>query len=193
MRTRSTRVRPSEVTARSELLLIGGRSGVGKSSVGYEVAHQLGQARIRHALIEGDCLDEAWPPPWEHHLAERNLAAMWANYTELGYRRLIYTNTASVRADVIGTLVEAMGDDPIVVGVLLTATDATARSRLGGREIGSALALQISRSNRAAVELEEMTPAEVHRVATDGRGVEDVARSILGLTGWLAATPEPAV
>lgn len=178
------------LVARSELLLIGGRSGVGKSSTGYELVHQLTQARIRHALIEGDTLDEAWPPPWEHHLAERNLAAMWANYTALGYSRLIYTNTASVRSDVIGTLVEAMGDDPIVVAVLLTADDATARSRLGGREIGSALDLQVARSNAAAVELESLAPAWVHRVCTDGRSVVEVAREVLGLTGWLSADPE---
>ena len=177
---------------RSEVLLIGGRSGAGKSSVGYEIVHQLTRARVRHALIEGDTLDEAWPPPWEHHLAERNLAAMWANYTELGYRRLIYTNTASVRADVVGTLAEAMGDDPLVVGVLLTATDATARARLGGREIGSALDLHVERSNRAAGELEELAPSWVHRVRTDGRGVPEVALEVLGLTGWLAAKPEPA-
>lgn len=175
---------------RSEVLLIGGRSGVGKSSTGYELVHQLTAARIRHALIEGDTLDEAWPPPWEHHLAERNLAAMWANYTELGYARLIYTNTASVRSDVISTLVEAMGDGPRVVGVLLTATDGTARSRLSGREIGSAFDLQVERSNRAAIKLEESAPAWVHRVPTDGRGVVEVAREILGLTGWLSAESE---
>jgi hypothetical protein len=180
------------VTPRSEVLLIGGRSGVGKSSCGYELVHQLRSARIRHALIEGDTLDEAWPPPWEHHLAERNLAAMWTNYTDLGYSRLIYTNTASVRSDVISTLVEAMGDDPLVVGVLLTASDTTALARLGGREIGSALELQVMRSNRAAAELEEQAPSWVQRVSTDGRGVVEVAGQVLGLTGWLSAAPEPA-
>ena len=37
----------------------------------------------------------AYPPPWEHGLAARNLASIWRNYRDLGYRRLIYTNTNS--------------------------------------------------------------------------------------------------
>jgi hypothetical protein len=72
--------------ARSEVLFLGGRSGVGKSSVGNEIHAQLSAARVQHCLIEGDSLDLAYPPPWNHRLAERNLAAMWGNYRELGYR-----------------------------------------------------------------------------------------------------------
>jgi hypothetical protein len=37
---------------------------------------------------------------------------MWANYTAVGYRRLIYINTASVLAEVTSHLTAAMGDDP---------------------------------------------------------------------------------
>src|SRR5262249_2894297 len=65
---------------RSEVLFIGGRAGVGKSSVGSEIHTQLSAARVWHAFIEGDNLDLAYPPPSEHHLAERNLAAVWSNY-----------------------------------------------------------------------------------------------------------------
>jgi hypothetical protein len=50
---------------------------------------QLSAAGVRHCLIEGDNLDLAYPPPHVHGLAEQNLAAMWANYTALGYRRMI--------------------------------------------------------------------------------------------------------
>ena len=85
------------VTSRSEALFLGGRSGVGKSSIGSEMHVQLSAAGIRHCLIEGDNLDMAYPPPWEHGLGARNLAAMWANYRALDYRRMIYTNTVSVR------------------------------------------------------------------------------------------------
>ena len=100
------------MTARSKALFLGGRSGSGKSSVGYEIQAQLSVARVQHCLIEGDNLDMAWPPQWEHGLAERNLAAMWANYRALGYRTMVYANTASVSGDVLSELTAAMGDSP---------------------------------------------------------------------------------
>ena len=100
------------MTQRSRALFIGGRAGVGKSSVGYEIHAQLSAARIQHCLIEGDNLDMAWPAPREHGLAEQNLAAMWASYRGLGYRRIIYTNTASVFEKVLSQLTTAMGDSP---------------------------------------------------------------------------------
>lgn len=78
----------------TELLLIGGRSGVGKTAVAAEIFNLLPAADVRHAWIEGDFLDLAHPTPWLQgfHLAEQNLAAVWRNYQAAGYQRLIYTN-----------------------------------------------------------------------------------------------------
>ncbi|MGA8528783.1 MAG: hypothetical protein WB622_03650 [Acidobacteriaceae bacterium] len=168
----------------SEVLFVGGRTGVGKSSVGNEIHIQLAASGIWHGFIEGDNLDMAYPPPWEHRLAERNLAAMWRNYRALGYRRMIYTNTVSVR--VVDELTAAMGGDPRVTAVLLTCSDATARQRLAEREIGSALQPHIDRGLVFARELEELAPSWVYRVATDDRSVADVSAEIIGLTGWAA-------
>jgi hypothetical protein len=175
-----------DLGTRSEVLFLGGRSGVGKSSVGYEIHEQLSAAGAKHCLIEGDNLDMAWPPPWEHGLAERNLAAIWANYRALAYRRLVYTNTVSVR--VAEELTAAMGDDPLVHAVLLTADDATARERLAKREIGTALDRHIERSDLMARELERTSPGWVHRVPTDGRPVADIAAQIIAVTGWTSGT-----
>ena len=74
----------------TELLLLSGRSGVGKSTVAGELYHLLAQAEVKHALVEGDNLDLAYPVPWEYGLARKNLRAMWQNFRDLGYRRLIY-------------------------------------------------------------------------------------------------------
>ena len=166
----------------SEVLFIGGRAGVGKSSVAAELHEHLYAARVKHAVIEGDNLDLAYPPPWEHGLAEKNLSAMWQNYRALGYRRLIYTNTVSVLET--ESLAAAMGDDPLVRAVLLSASDATAAGRLGEREIGSWLELNLTRSRARAAELEEKTPAWVWRIDTDGKDIPTVAGEILGRLGW---------
>lgn len=174
------------VITQSEALFIGGRTGVGKSIVGAEIHIQLTAARIWHAFIEGDNLDMAYPPPWEHQLAERNLAAIWANYRALGYGRMIYTNTVSVHASVVQELTAAMGDRPRVTAVLLTCSDMTAERRLRQREIGSALHPHIKRGLAIARQLDEEAPHWAYRVDTDDRTIADVAAEIIDLTGWTA-------
>lgn len=108
----------------------------------------------------------AYPPPWEHKLAERNLGAMWGNYRALGYRRMIYTNTVCALPDVIEQLTDAMGDDPKIVAILLTCTDSTARKRLCQCETGSTLDQHRESSVKMADLLQSNAPGWVHRVPT---------------------------
>ncbi|WP_108250293.1 ATPase [Planctomonas deserti] len=168
---------------RSEAILIGGRSGVGKSTAAFRLHGILSDRDVPHAVIEGDALDLAHPAPWEHGLAERNLAALWGNYRALGYHRLIYTNTVSVlQADVLAA---AMGDDPRVTAVLLRASDDTAAGRLAGREEGEELERHVGRSRTAARRLDEQAGASVHRIDTDGRTPTEIAVAILRISGWV--------
>ena len=171
---------------------MGGPAGVGKTSIAAELHHQLSMQRVQHALIEGDTLDQAWPAPWQRGmaLAEANLAAMWRRYNEAGYWRLVYTNTASVREDVVASLVNALEGQPIVHGVLLTGTEQTLRARLQQRERGSALEATIARSLRAVTELEEAAPAWVHRIPTDGRTTTDIAAELARLLRWETQPPD---
>ena len=176
-----------QATVPSEALLIAGRSGVGKTTVGAEISAQLQAAGVAHCLIEGDTLDQAFPaPPGDPartKLTEANLAALWRNYATRGYRRLIYTNTVSVlEPDLI---VRAMGGAPRIIAVLLTARDDTARRRLGAREIGSQLDVHVRRSAAMAVRLETTASPEVVRMPTDGRPVRDIAREVIEATNWL--------
>ncbi|MBT0994030.1 ATPase [Cellulomonas sp. DKR-3] len=177
-------------TDRSHLVLIGGRSGVGKTSTLHALHALLTEADVRHAVIEGDYLDLAHPAPHEHRLTERNLRAVWAGYRELGYRRLVYTNTVSPRyAD---DLAAAMGDEPRVTAVLLTADDEAAHHRLAQRETGDELARHVERSDRAAVELERGCPPSVHRLDTTTADPSAVARQIAVLAGWVPPATHPA-
>ncbi len=170
------------------MLLIGGRSGVGKSSVGYEVSARLRQASVAHALIEGDVLDHIHPAPPDDpdrsKITQRNLAALWANYTELGCRRLVYTNTAAVLGSEQWLFDGALGAGCRFFHVLLTATDTTAAERLAGRELGSELEQQLRRSAHMARRLDEHAAPGTVRVATDGRSVSEVARAVVAVTGW---------
>ncbi|GAA5073947.1 ATPase [Nocardia iowensis] len=172
--------------SQTEALFLGGRSGVGKSRVGLAMHTLLADSGVRHALIEGDYLDMAYPPTWEHGLAEQNLAAMWTNYRALGYRRLIYTNTASVFPEVIGELSAAMGDTPSVTAVLLTCDDRTAGARLAQRENGIELQRHIERSLAMSRELADAVPEWVHVVDTTDRGPAEIAAELIALTGWQA-------
>lgn len=170
----------------TQVLLLGGRSGVGKSTVGWEVSARLQQLEVAHCLIEGDFLDQAFPAPPDDRsrsrMTEANLAALWRNYAALGYRRLVYTNTVSIlEPDLIR---RAVGGDPQITGVLLTAADATAQRRLRSREIGSQLDAHVSRSAAMARYLDQAAPPWVVRVATDNRHVTDIADEVIKAVGW---------
>lgn len=170
-----------------DVVLIGGRSGVGKSSVGWEVAAQLAAADVGHALIEGDFLDAVHPAPagdpHRSRLTCRNLAALWANYADLGCRRLVYTNTASVLPSEEWLFTEAI-DRPRIVRILLTATDTTAEERLTKRETGSELERHLRRSAFMSRHLDELVPPDTHRVPTDGRTVGDIAAEVIRRAAW---------
>lgn len=167
---------------RSRLLLIGGRSGVGKTTVAFALHDLLADQGVQHAVLEGDALDLAHPAPWKLRMAERNLRAVWANYRAEGYRRLVYTNTVSVLE--AEQLTAAMGDDPVVTAVLLQASDDNVEERLMQREHGDSLKSHLDRSRRASMMLESEAPASVYRISTDDRTPVDVASEVRGLLEW---------
>ena len=171
---------------RSHLLLIGGRSGVGRSTAGVALHERLAAAGVRHALIEGDFLDLAHPAPHlafpQARLAERNLRAMWSNYRELGYRRLILTNTMSVL--LAAELAAAMSDEPVVTAVLLRATDSVTGARLAERAHRRAAATDLAHSASTARRLDAQVPDDVHRIDTDRLLPAQVADRLAALIGW---------
>lgn len=170
----------------SELLLLGGRSGVGKSAVSEEVSSQLKRADVSHCLMDGDWIDRCFPqaPPT---LFDRNFQALWRNYKSFGCTRLIYSNWASINH--AERIVDLMGNGqrPEIVGVLLLCTDDTARHRLSTRGHGGGLEWHLA--NLAATntdpDMSRDTPDWAHRVVTDERSVEDIAAEIVALTNWV--------
>ncbi|MEU6986280.1 AAA family ATPase [Streptomyces sp. NPDC046324] len=177
----------------AEVLLIGGRAGVGKTTVAWEVSAQLRAAAVPHAIIEGDFMGQVHPAPegdpHREEITESNLSAVWANFAQRGYRRLVYTNTVSVLPEATGMFERAMGAGVRIVRVLLTASDDTVHGRLVGRERGSELEQELAGSRRKARLLDQRAPAEAVRVATDERSVVDIARDVVAATGWTGPRP----
>jgi ABC-type glutathione transport system ATPase component len=173
----------------SEVLFIGGGSGVGKTTVGLEIHSLLRNAGIAHGVIDGDLLDLAYPTPWGHNLAERNLTALWSNYHSLGYRRLIYINTASVLPKEMRKLAEAMGDAPRISAVLLTCSDASVRERLGRRETGTGLQRHLEASSKMAALLQDKVEGSVRQISTDSREAREVAADVVAVTDWCPDVP----
>ncbi|MEU9338331.1 hypothetical protein AB0D49_35135 [Streptomyces sp. NPDC048290] len=176
----------------AQVLLIGGRAGVGKTTVGWEVSALLRTAGVAHAVIDGDFMGMVHPAPeGDPHrsaVTERNLTAVWATYAGLGHRRLIYTNTVSVLGESAGMFHRAMGPDVRIVRVLLTATDETTALRLSGRELGSELAGELAGSARKARLLDREAPADTVRITTDGQPVPALAREVVLATGWVTGS-----
>lgn len=186
-----------------QLLLIGGRSGAGKTSVAYEVSLQLQAIGVAHCHIEGDNLDAAYPKapddPDGSALTATNLTGLWRGYRAIGHHRLIYVNTASVLeptmlrqavADVDATdgsavdLTAVDGSEVEVVAVELTARDDTVAARLTAREVGSALQTHLRRSRHMARLIAERASRTTVRIATDGKLVAAVAAEVVAASGW---------
>ncbi|KDQ67342.1 hypothetical protein AB0K62_14345 [Streptomyces halstedii] len=183
-------VDPAPAPGPTEVLLIGGRAGVGKTTVGWEISDRLREAAVAHAILEGDYLGQVHPaPPGDPHrsaVTEANLTAVWGTYAALGHRRLVYTNTVSVLPDSAPMFERALGPGVRIIRVLLTATDTTTLTRLTAREIGSALDRELAGSARKSRLLDAHSPPDTVRVATDDRTVGDIAAEVLAVTGWMA-------
>lgn len=74
----------------TQVLLIGGRSGVGKPPVAYAISAQLHELGVAHCHVEGDNPDAAYPKPADDPSGtgptEANPATLWRNYAARGYR-----------------------------------------------------------------------------------------------------------
>lgn len=174
---------------RVEALLIGGRAGAGKTTVGWEVSAQLAAAGVAHAYIEGDMIGQVHPAPAGDpdrvHVTERNLAAIWGNYARLGCRRLVYTRTVSVLPEYGAMVQRALTEEARLIRVLLTASDATAVDRLTRREQGSRLEAELQTTAQKAPMLEARAPSGTIRVGTDDRSVIEIAKEVVAASGWL--------
>jgi Mrp family chromosome partitioning ATPase len=171
----------------SEVLLITGAAGVGKSSVSWEVSEELKRRGLAHAVIDTDELDRVWP--LELHDTRRrrlniaNLTAWWEQYRELGISRLVLVGVFVKLTDAIDWIGVAIPDADIRA-VRLVASPRELGRRVEQREVGSAQDEQVERALQQANEIESLATTDEVVFDTDGVTVASLAVWLCDLMAW---------
>jgi hypothetical protein len=169
----------------TEVVLISGAAGVGKSSTAFEMSNQLQAAGVSHALIDTDELDRIFPVPDDlYRLTERNLVAVWESFREYGATRLIAVGVFVHEPSELAWLRRSIPDARFTL-VRLTASYATLAERIGRREIGSDHDGQLARTRRQLRRLDRERRPDVTVIETDGTSIVNTAARIIHLAGWL--------
>jgi adenylylsulfate kinase-like enzyme len=183
------------------VLWLCGATGVGKSTVGFQVYGRVVGAGLTAAYVDLDQIGFCRPvpagDPGSHRMKARNLAAVWRTYRAAGAQRLVVTGSAPEKA-VVATYAAALPSAAITLARLQAGRDQlTRRIMLRGRggswpQPGDPLA------GRSAAELRRITGAAAAdaealerggvgtlRVDTDGRTVRAAADLIIAAAPWL--------
>jgi gluconate kinase len=182
--------RAGRAGATSEVVLICGPAGVGKSSAAIEVSERLEREGVAHALIDTDELDRIFPVPQDlARVTERNLAFMWRGFHERGIRRLILVGVVLDRASELSWIRRAVPDARLTI-IRLVASEATLVDRIRRREIGSGFEAQLQRTRKQLLALEQDPATEASILATDGATIGGIAERIIDRSGWLRQPDE---
>jgi hypothetical protein len=192
-------------------LWICGPSGVGKSTVGWELFTLVRAAGVTAAYLDTDqigfCRPEPRDDPDHYTLRSRNVAALWPNFLAAGARAVIVSGILETPDGV--RLFTAAVPGAAVTIVRLRATPATLRERIflrgrgGGPPIpgeqewhGATAARLLAAWEDSVATTEALERKRIGDtcVDTDGRSVREVARAILAQApGWASLlTPTTA-
>ncbi len=182
------------------VLLICGPTGVGKSSIGFELYLRYLRAGRTAGYIDLDQIGFLQPDaandPGHHLLKARNLAAMWRTYYAAGARHLIATGPVPTE-EVSQAYIDAL-PTATVTTCRLHAGRAEMRARIMSRASGGSWpqpgdplqgksAEFLDRvADQAAAEAQSLERAKVGdiRIDTEGRSVNEAVDLIAAATGW---------
>ncbi len=168
------------------ILLISGPVGVGKSTVGRQVAEILEAKRIPHTFVDFDQIRYTYPrpanDPWGNQLGLENLRAIWRNCSRSGSLNLILSYVVE-ESLFIKSLLKVIPEGDVFT-VQLTASLESLNSRLTAREEGSALEWHLNRSVELKSILARSTTPRDHLIDTDSRAAIDIADEIFNVVKW---------
>jgi hypothetical protein len=119
---------------------------------------------------------------WNERIAYRNLACVWANFAEAGAERLLLERVLEQRSQL--RELEAAIPGAEVTVVRLRAPLALIERRVLGREPHAASDWHLGAARWLTPRM-DVWAVEDHLVENGDRLLEDVAREVLRLAGWL--------
>lgn len=170
----------------TNLVLISGPVGVGKTTLGEELSGTLESAGVAHTFVDLDGLSKTYPRPEDDRFGEKialkNLGAIWTHAFEQGVRNLIVARVIETHegAKRIEQAVSARRSVVIELG----ASDETLLGRVRKREIGTGRAWHERRALELSGLLKRSGIADVS-VDTDRKSVQTIANELHQQIGWL--------
>jgi predicted kinase len=168
-------------------LIVTGPVGVGKTTVATAIVDVLDAGGIPSAFVDMDALRACYPrpagDPFHTALGYRNLAALWANFREVGAERLVLADVVESR-DLSPYRRAVPGADISIVRLI--ASPETITRRLHGREDGEALAWHLARAVELTALMEREGVGDLV-IDTNDKTPAALAEGILRRIGWLPA------
>lgn len=188
---------PSDGT---RVLLLYGATGVGKSTVGFQLFLRAAEAGRRVAYVDLRQVGIHRPAPTgdprSHRLRARNAGALWQQYRAAGVQDLVLVGRAESQCDV-DQYTAALGEPGVTICRLHAGReDLRRRIRLRGLGgswpepgdplKGRSVASLSQIAEEAAVESEALERAGIAglRIATDGASAEETAGAVAAAVGW---------
>ncbi|QFY09983.1 hypothetical protein GBF35_28065 [Nonomuraea phyllanthi] len=168
------------------LLWLSGPTGVGKSSVGWEVFEQLSRSGVKTAFVDADQISLCYPMPegMTHRVRARSLAAMWPHFRQQGVQCLVLAGFVDTPEEV--REYTALLPEAAFTLCRLRVDDAELKERFLGRGWRPDL------MEDAVAEAESLEGSEYADVCVDTSGftVSETARLVCDRAGeWPGALP----
>jgi adenylylsulfate kinase-like enzyme len=185
----------SGVDLAGPVLWLCGATGVGKSTVGFQVYLKALHAGLAAAYIDLDQLGFCGPIPADHQAKARNLTAMWHTYREAGAQALVIVGPAEDESGV-AVYVDALSAATVTVCRLHAGRDQLASrimlrgqggswSQPGDPLVGQPATHLLRIADQAAHDADALERAAIgHRIDTNRRSVEEVADMVVTQTAW---------
>jgi adenylylsulfate kinase-like enzyme len=185
----------SGVDLAGPVLWLCGATGVGKSTVGFQVYLKALRAGLTAAYIDLDQLGFCGPTPADHQVKAHNVAAMWRTYREVGAQALVIVGPVEDESAVT-VYVDALSAATLTVCRLHAGRDQlTSRIMLRGQGgnwsqpgdplVGQPATHLLRVADQAAHDADTLERAAIgHRIDTNGRTVEEVADMVVTQTAW---------